>query len=333
MKRPDRVSPWRWLSLVAITFAGLVSLVGSGGGIAIGFPPCPVELCPPAPPPLPSASVRPRYLTAQVGSPVSFTAVPANFEGTLSYQWRRSSDGVNYSDIAGATAATLTLAGVNLADDRATYQVSVRSSSGSAASAVAQLAVSASPGIAFADGELQPGDWITLADSGQSAFTYTDERLASGGNPGAWRRMSFTIPQGAGTARLTYAKPAAVYDPSAAGAIYVIDYAEDCINLSGSDLLYAEGGLVIEQGTRRYVWYTSAPCVQSSWTAAVGRNSLAARDFALVAGPACGAGESCPDFSAGGAALRFGYRRIAYGTQGNTVVHGIDNWRVTVWRR
>lgn len=333
MKTRDGFSLKRCLFLIGIATAGVLSLVGSGGGISIGFPPCPSDLCPPTPPPLPSASVNPQRVTAQVGTGVSFTVVPVNFTGTLTYQWRRAPDGVNFSDIVGATSATLTLPSVNLADDHTSFQVGVRSSNGGLVFATALLAVSASPGIVFADGEMQPGEWVALADSGQAAFTYADERVASGGNTGAWRRMSFTIPLNSGSARLAYARPAAVYDPAASGAIYVIDYAEDCINLSGSDLLYAEGGLVIEQGTRRYVWNTSSACVPSSWTAAVGRNSLAARDFALVAGPACGAGESCPDFTASGAPLRFGYRRIAFGTQNNIVVHGIDNWRVTIWRR
>jgi hypothetical protein len=31
--------------------------------------------------------------------------------------------------------------------------------------------------------------------------------------------------------------------------------------------------------------------------------------------------------------MRFGYWRISYGMPGDTVAHGIDNWKVTVWRR
>jgi len=49
--------------------------------------------------------------------------------------------------------------------------------------------------------------------------------------------------------------------------------------------------------------------------------------------PPCAAGESCPDFSATAAPMRFGYWRISYGMTGDTIAHGIDNWKVTVWRR
>ena len=91
--------------------------------------------------------------------------------------------------------------------------------------------------------------------------------------------------------------------------------------------------MTIEQGARRYLWNVPESCTRGSWTAAMGRASLVASDFSLVDGPACGAGERCPDFSVNAAPLRFGYRRLAYGVGGDTIVHGIDNWRVTVWRR
>jgi hypothetical protein len=59
---------------------------------------------------------------------------------------------------------------------------------------------------------------------------------------------------------------------------------------------------------------------------------LAAADFELLDGPVCPAGETCPDFSASAPRIRFGFVRFA---QSNTTptVHGIDNWKVTVWRR
>ncbi len=33
------------------------------------------------------------------------------------------------------------------------------------------------------------------------------------------------------------------------------------------------------------------------------------------------------------ALLRFGYWRISFGVAGDSIAHGIDNWKVTVWRR
>jgi hypothetical protein len=65
------------------------------------------------------------------------------------------------------------------------------------------------------------------------------------------------------------------------------------------------------------------------------QSSLAAQDFVLLDGPACGAGDSCPDFSASAAPLRFGFVRNSQALAGvaGTIAHGIDNWKVTVWRR
>ena len=31
--------------------------------------------------------------------------------------------------------------------------------------------------------------------------------------------------------------------------------------------------------------------------------------------------------------MHFGFRRISYGVPGDAIAHGIDNWKVTVWRR
>jgi hypothetical protein len=43
--------------------------------------------------------------------------------------------------------------------------------------------------------------------------------------------------------------------------------------------------------------------------------------------------EACPDFSTGASSMRFGYLRTAYGEPLQSVVHTVDNWTVTVWRR
>lgn len=325
----------RRLGLAAVMAAGLATLIGSGGGISIGigFPPCPDDVCTPAPPPRPAASVRPSHQTAQVGTSATYTVATANLDGPLGYQWRRSSDGgASYRDITGATASSLTLPAVNLSDDGTLLQVTVRSATASA-TGQAQLAVSASPGVRYEDGAFDAAGWAVLPDAGQVPFAAVDEVLPGGGNPGAYRRMTYTIPAGAGTARRSYARVGATYDPAALGAVRHIDYSEDCLALAPADTLYTEGGLVLEQGARRYVWHDPTPCTSAHWSAGLGRGTLVARDFTLVAGPACGANERCPDFTSAALPLRFGHRRIAYGTAGNTVAHGIDNWRVTVWRQ
>lgn len=327
------------LALACTCMLGLVAIVGSGGG-ALGFPPCTESWCyngPPLPPP-PEASIQPPHITALVGTTATFTAETANLAGNLSYQWRRSSDGGRtYVDVAGATGTSLSLTGVNLGDDGAEFQVSVRSDNGVRVQAVSTLAVSATPGVVFEDGEFLPADWSVspLVDPGLPPFVHSEERIASGGNPGAFRRMDFQVPQGAGAARVSYWSRSASYDPAAQGAIRFIDHSEDCIALQGSETTYTESTLLIEQGARRYLsdQYVTPYCVQQTWRAATTRSSLTAQNFVLFDGPACPTGEPCPDFSASGLALRFGYRRLSFGMPGDAVAHGIDNWKVTVWRK
>jgi hypothetical protein len=269
---------------------------------------------------------------------VTYTAATSNLPGSLSYQWHRSSDGgTTYVEIAGATARTHTLASVNLGDDGATFAVSVRSSNGGGASAVSHLAVSASPGVVLEDGEFLPADWVVsaIADPDQVPFVHSEERIPTGGIPGAYRRMIFQTPPGAGWSRLYYVSRSATYDPESQGAIYVIDYSEACIDFQNNGTTTVSSSPTIEQGGRRYFADIDgfvSNCASSTWSAAIRRASLRAQDFVLVAGPACTAGESCPDFSASALPLHFGYRRISFGGAGESI-HGIDNWKVTVWRR
>jgi len=328
----------RALLIAVIALLGLIAIVGSGGGGGIAFfPSCSAPLCDGSvPPPVPTATVDPPYITALVGSPAGFTVRTANVSGSLSYQWRRSSDGgASYVDIAGATAATYSIASVNLADDAAVFRVEVRSG-GAVLQATAHLAVSAVPGLVFQDDEFPVENWQASPVPGLGTGTlpvHVDETLAAGGNPGVFRKMTFQVPANEGSARVFYSSLGSTYDPAMQGAIYVIDYSEDCIALQSSTTTSTQSSLVIEQGGRRYLSNTFDTCVLTSWSTVVMRASLAAADFRLFDGPACAAGEACPDFSASAAPMRFGYWRITFGIGGDSIAHGIDNWKVTVWRR
>jgi hypothetical protein len=119
----------------------------------------------------------------------------------------------------------------------------------------------------------------------------------------------------------------------AQGAIHVIDYAEDCIALQNSGSESTQSSLAIEQAGRHDVSDQSGVCTQTSWATVADRASQVAANLHQIDGPACGAGESCPDFSASGPPMRFGYFRIVIGVQANVIAHGIDNGKVTVWRR
>lgn len=336
--RFSRTSALRALALAGIAALGLATIVGSGGGVGFLGSICDTypESCVP-PPPVPSATIQPSYVTALVGTPVAYDVDTKNITGTLSYQWARSSDGgLTFVPIVGATAARYTLAGVNLADDGAVFQVLVSGSTGAVkVPAFSHLAVSATPGVVFQDTEFASTDWAvsSVADPGQLPFVHTEEQVATGGNPGAYRAMSFKLPQGAGAARLFFSTPSAVYDPAVQGEIRLIDYAEDCIALQPSDTTYTESGLVLEQSGRRFVSNTSDICVLRAWKPVAARSSMGVQDFRLFDGPACKPGETCLDFSATAAPLHFGYWRISFGVPGDSIGHGIDNWKVTVWRK
>jgi hypothetical protein len=327
----------RAIALVLLTVLGLTCIVGSGGG-ALGLP----SDCPPGyncnayatPVPI----VRPAYVTAQVGTPVTFSAVAPNVPSAqLTYQWYRSIDGgAHYVAIAGATGDTLQVASVSLGDDGAIYQVTA-SANGLSGSAVGHLVVSATPGLVFADGEFQVSDWLAtpLPTGNSPAPTHSEELVATGGHPGAYRKMVFQLAQQAGTGAVAYTSLAATYEPQTQGAVYVIDYSEDGISLDTSLSKTTQSALLLEQGGRRYVAAPteSYPRLSTVWDVSQNTPSLSAHDFTLLDGPTCQVGESCPDYSSLGAPMRFGYLRISSGPQGTSISHGIDNWKVTVWRR
>ncbi len=93
--------------------------------------------------------------------------------------------------------------------------------------------------------------------------------------------------------------------------------------------------LLLEQGGRRYAanLRDSYTRIASFWAVSQESVSLRTNDFSQVDGPACQTGESCPDFSSSAAPMRFGYWRLSSGPQGDSIAHGIDNWKVTVWKR
>ena len=334
---------WRALAVVFVSALGLLGIVGSG---SVDAPECsffsgscnpsgvPIE-------PIPMALVVPARLTVQAGGTAVFSA-QSNI-GIASYQWQRSSDGgQTFVDIAGATASAYSLSNVQLSDDAVVLRVRVQgggSSAGSTAVATGRLAVSSLPGVVFEDADFQPAGWAVTATAvpPQGGPTQSAERLAAGGNPGAYRSMVHAMTAGPSSLRVFHVSLSASYDPPSQGAIHVIDYREDCIRQgTGTSAGNVQATLLLEQGGRRYVTLASTLCTAAVWAAVDGINSQGAADFVQVDGPVCQAGASCPDFAASAAPLRFGFtRRVALsaGQPAGTVVHGLDNWKLTVWRR
>ena len=329
----------RGLALAVVVATGLVSIIGSGGG-AVGFlgSACDVypESCGPLPP---TVVIAPARATVQVGAALTLSAQPTGFADPT-YQWQRSADGGRtFVDIVGATAASYTLASANLGDDATLFSVVVRprGSSSPLALASSQLAVSSAPGVVFQDGDFLNADWQVseISTPPNNGATHTEQRVASGGTPDAFRRMTHTLPANQQSLGVLNLSASAIYNPMLSGAIYVIDFAEDCVLLSaGNPTFLVWSTLLIEQAGRRYrpKLLVSDSCASAAWTPLRKATSLAGADFELLDGPACSEGQVCPDFSGNGPPIRFGFVRFAQANATPTV-HGIDNWQVTVWRR
>ena len=274
--------------------------------------------------------------TVQAGTTVVFTATVTNATNPT-YRWcRRQVGDTSCVEIVGATRLTYQLGGATSADDSATFQITVSADNGLAFARVVLL-VSAMPPVTHSDGEFLDADWALTAevDPAQDGPTHTGTRQTTGGNPGAYRLHTFDLPQAPSSVRLYYVALPATYDPAVEGAIRSLDFAEDCLGSAGQPVQP-----LIEQGGRRYTANVDVTtlCSSASWET-VRRASLEADQFRLVAGPACGADESCPDFSAAGAPLSLGYSAfvsISSAPPPGTTAHytfGIDNWQATVWKR
>lgn len=331
----------RRVPLLALAAAGIVTIVGSGGGDGGCIPfdaPCPGGPGYPIPTvPLPGVEVVPSRATTTVGGSVVFKAVPSD-ASEPTYQWCRiPAAGGNCETIPGATGESFAVAGVNLSDDGARYSVRM-TSGGVPAAATATLAVSSMPGVAFEDGDFLPADWTASAivSPASGGPTYDIVRVAGGGNPDAFVSVEYSMPpQGTSSVRVLHVSLLAVWDPAAQGPIYTIDFTEDCRGGTGVNQAYTAP--MIRQAGRTYIASTQErECASSTWASAAVRPSLVASNFFRIDGPTCGAGESCPDFSAAGAPIQLGLvsgARVGSGNPAGNAAHGFDNWRATLWRR
>ena len=123
--------------------------------------------------------------TVNAGTNVTYS-VTATGSGTLTYQWQRRTSGL-YANIAGATAATLTLTNVQTGDS-ANYRVTVIDSSGSTNSNPVTLTVNGPPSIIPAT-TLQH-QAITLGD----AAAFTVSASGSGTLSYQWRKNDVDMP-------------------------------------------------------------------------------------------------------------------------------------------
>jgi len=117
--------------------AGLYRLLATNAAGSAASTACTVGVS--ATPVAPSILTNPANATALGGTAQSFT-VAVNGTSPLSYQWEKSTDGVAFAPVAGATSATYTIAAVSLSDE-GFYRATVTNSAGAAISTAAQLVV------------------------------------------------------------------------------------------------------------------------------------------------------------------------------------------------
>jgi hypothetical protein len=139
--------------------------------------------------------------------------------------------------------------------------------------------------------------------------------------------------------RTFHTRLAAMYSPASQGAIHVIDFAEDCLVTSVNTVPYLVP--LLEQGGRRFMANGNSEGVCRPPWSTRRHSSLSREAFVQADGPACGANESCPDFSGTGAPIRLGL--VAIGDLGYTIAPTVavtgpsslafDNWTATVWRK
>jgi len=331
------------LAIVAVAALGVIN-IGCGG--TSDPPQCSFfsNVCNPVisgPPPAPEAASFPLKLAVRAGNGATFNAETVGIDHP-SFQWTRSTDGgTHFVDIPGATGAAYTLPQVLFLDDGTFFRVEVSARGDSkvlATSNASKLLASSLSAVEFSDGEFDPTDWSasSIAEPAQSGPSHTEDRSAVGGLPGAYRHMVHTMPAGPSTLRVFNMKASAVYDPKALGAIHALDYSEDCDRLSATASSFdVQSYATIEQSGRRYASNRGRGCL-TAWIGNFSQiPSLEAADFVQIDGPSCLPGASCPDFSAGGEPLRFGFeRRVTRlgNAPAGSIEHAIDNWQFSVWR-
>jgi alpha-tubulin suppressor-like RCC1 family protein len=143
----------------------------------------------------PSITQQPQDVTVAAGSDATFTVVAAGT--SISYQWQRSNDGgTTFADIAGATNASHTLAGVQAADNNALFRARVSNALGTVDSNAARLTVGTPPPPAFGV-RIAAGNGFSLARnaSGTSVSSWgTDSGEALGNGAGGDRNIPGPVP-------------------------------------------------------------------------------------------------------------------------------------------
>jgi hypothetical protein len=182
----------------------------------------------------------------------------------------------------------------------------------------------ATAAVQYSDATFNDVDWTgtKIVDTTGGGANFTASQIASGGNPGAYRRNNHFYDTG--TIQVAHLRNGATYDPSVQGAASNIQISYDLIHLSPpQNQAVAFGLLVFQNGS-----YYAGPedlIFDESWTHFA--NTRSASDLNRVAG----AGPDHPDFSASGQSFQVGFYSLNNSSGGLlTRSAGIDNWNVTI---
>src|SRR5262245_26324539 len=183
--------------------------------------------------------------------------------------------------------------------------------------------------IHYFDGAFNNADW-----SAQMFLNgnFNEFQVASGGNPDEFRRTDLSNLNTGQSIIVVALRTAAVYDPSAAGAISSLDCSFDLRFLGGTAGTSSVGyRLALEQAGSLY--FSSGFGVAqgpgggqpgASWASFAFTNLTAADFFRL-------SGSGTLDFSSSGSPITLGYLTIiTVNANGTGTSSGIDNWYVTV---
>jgi hypothetical protein len=190
------------------------------------------------------------------------------------------------------------------------------------------------------DSTFLDANWTGTQFVAGNGGTSTGIQVAAGGNPGSYRNVTDALnaaPVGSQTIVLsTHIYTPFTYDPSVAGAIGSLSYAEDAACTAGCFGQGQSTGPALTQGGNLYI-LSSSSVITGPGLAWLPHplNSLTAADFGLVNVTPTTLFDNTqhPNFSAGGAPIQFGFFR-ANGTGVNggayTLAAGIDNWQITL---
>lgn len=189
------------------------------------------------------------------------------------------------------------------------------------------IAVPSQGAMVFSDQAFGEADWEAIDLNVDVGNTFSANQQAGGGNPGAFRRMTHTIPV-SGSVVIFHKYLGGTYDPSVDGAIDHLDYQEDRIQISSAAAVVGRPAL-IQDG----VVYEGPLDIffQGEGWHGQANPELTAEDFVehgFLGNPEDG---PHPNFSSLGEAISFGYiRGTSVQFNGLFTEHGIDNWSFTI---